>query len=596
MITVFSNARDIWNPRYVEEEYVLKQIQNCKIQKQINAIRGEKDVVKKRELKTNLPSICWSGTFTKREDKYCTTHSGMCVLDYDHLENVNTKKDEMKKYPFVFCSFISPSGDGLKVVVKIPPEKEKHYGYYAGLVKMFPELDPTSKNISRVCFASADKDIYINKGAIEFTEYIDPNLELQKANTLGGAKKAFNTDYAKANISLNMIRNSLNGEKHGTLLKASKLMGGYIAGGVIEEDEAFRLLEIEIQKKEIDDFDGAKKTIQDGINYGKITPLFQIEEEIKLKATNTGIKKADEVWEKMKHGFRNGKERGVTTHFDLFNDNFTWKRGEISLIIGRPNSGKTEFMLQLMLLKSYYDGWKWGVFSPENYPEDEFYDSLIHSYIGKTTDPYFNNYQMSEDEYEKGYEFIRKHFFYIYPDDIHTIEEIESNFLYLIENEGISGTFIDPFNQIISPSYGKRDDQFLSLFLSQRKKFAVRHQLCDVISSHPKIMMKNKNNGEYDVPDIYDIAGGAMWSNKIDNIISVHRPNYVANPKDTSVEIHVKKIKKQRLVGIPGMCLFDFNRKTNRYYINGLTAFEKNISGNAPIQTSFYETQKEWEL
>jgi len=350
MISIFKNASEIWHPKYVEAKYAVENIQNCKIQGTIDKIRSEKDVKKRRSLKENLPSICWSGKFSKREDKYCTTHSGLCVLDFDHLPDVDAKKKEMADHPFVYCAFVSPSGDGLKVVVRIPAEKEKHYGHYAALVKKFPELDPTSKNISRVCFASADKDLYFNEGATIFTEYIDPDIKLQKAPTLGGDKKAPYTDYAKANIAVTMVRNSVDDHKHEILLKASRLMGGYISGGVIEEEEAVRLLENEIQKKDIDDFDKAKKTIRDGIDYGKITPLYQIEEEIKLIPTNTGVKKADEIWDKMLHGFIHGKERGKTTHFTEFDNNFTWKKGEVSLTIGRPNSGKTEFMLQLMLL------------------------------------------------------------------------------------------------------------------------------------------------------------------------------------------------------------------------------------------------------
>ncbi len=580
MITVFKNAIDTKNPHFITVDKMLERIKSCKIQKQIDKIRQETNEKKKKELKKQLPSICFSGQFSEREDKFIISHSGFAILDFDHLDNVAEEKEKFKQHPFVYAAFISPSGDGLKVLVKIPADKERHKGHYLALVKLFPTLDPTSINLSRVCFESIDPDIYINTLAIEFVDFVDQK-DYQKERPLGNLA-ATHTNYTKADIPLNMIRKALGGEKHAVLLKASKLMGGYIAGGLVEENEGIRLLESEIQKKEIDDFDGAKKTIKDGVAHGKLSPLSELEESIIVNTKSTGILKADDIWEKMKHGFKNGKERGKTTHFSSFDENFKWKKGEITLIIGRPNSGKTEFMLQLMLLKSFYDGWKWGVFSPENYPADEFYDSLIHSYIGQTTDPFYKNYQMSLEEYEKGYLFVRKHFFYVYPDTLHTIEEIGSNFMYLVEHESINGTFIDPFNQLFIENYSKRDDQYLSVFLTERKKVAVKYELCDVISSHPKSMFKNKD-GEYDVPDIYDIAGGAMWSNKVDNIISVHRPKYIQDPKDTTVEIHVKKIKKQKLVGVPGMSIFDFNRSQARYYQNGETPFQKkNIIPSGP--------------
>lgn len=571
MITVFKNAIDTKKPHFITVDKMLERIKNCKIKKQIEAIRNESDEKKKKELKKQLPSICFSGKFTEREDRFIVSHSGFAILDFDHLENVADEKEKFKQHPFVYAAFVSPSGDGLKVLVRIPADKDRHKGHYLGLVKLFPTLDSTSINISRVCFESIDQDIYINTEATEFTDYVE-QVDYQKQAPIGNQNATY-TNYTKADIPLNMIRKALNGEKHAVLLKASKLMGGYVGGGLVEETEAIRLLESEIQKKEIDDFAGAQKTIKDGIDHGKGMPIAELEESI-LHTTSTGIQKADTIWERMKYSFKNGKERGKTTHFKSFDENFKWKKGELTLIIGRPNSGKTEFMLQLMLLKSFYDGWKWGVFSPENYPGEEFYDSLIHSFIGQTTDPFFKNYQMSLEDYEAGYNFVRKHFFYVYPETSHSIEEVSSNFLFLIENESINGTFIDPFNQLFIENYSSRDDQYLSKFLTERKKLSVKYDMCDVISSHPKNMSKNKN-GEYDVPDIYDIAGGAMWSNKVDNIISVHRPNYINDPKDTTVEIHVKKIKKQKLVGVPGMSVFDFNRAQGRYYQNGETPFEK---------------------
>ncbi len=87
--------------------------------------------------------------------------------------------------------------------------------------------------------------------------------------------------------------------------------------------------------------------------------------------------------------------------------------------------------------------------------------------------------------------------------------------------------------------------------------------------------MKKNDEGGYDAPDLYDVSGGAMWGNKIDNMISVHRPNQQTDPTGTKVEIHVKKIKKQKLVGIPGYMDMEFDRTTNRYYVNGVSPFEQ---------------------
>lgn len=563
-ITMFESFAKIDHPVYVELSYALNRIKTCKIENLILPIRMEQDAEKRRILKTKLPCILFSGTFSQRNDEGCIEHSGYCIMDFDKLKNVSLLRDKLKSKPYVAAVFFSPSGDGLKALIRIPADKRTHKGHYNALLRLFPEADPTSRNLSRICYESIDPEIYINENAEEFIEY-DEVEEQQPVKT---TRPAYTTDYSKLDIAAKMIRNAPDGEKHYTLLKASKLVGGWVGAGLVEDFIGYSVLEHEISKKNVSDMEQAKKTITDGLHHGRMFPLYGEETE---KAVES-IVRADDVWDRMKFTFLHGKSRGSTTHFPVFDQNFTWKAGDVSLIIARPNSGKTEFALQLMLMKSVFDGWKWGIFSPENYPADEFFDSLIHSYIGKSVDPYYRDFQMSLEEYENGKRFVNNHFFYVYPQDKQNIESIEIAFRKLIQEEKISGSFIDPFNQI-EEDHGKRDDQFLSSFLKSRKKFATQYNLCDVISAHPKAMNKNKEGG-YDVPDIYDIAMGAMWANKMDNIISLHRPHYHTDPKNTAVEVHVKKIKKQKLVGIPGISYFDFSRGKNRYYQDGKNPLE----------------------
>jgi twinkle protein len=573
MITLFSNILDLKNPNYRTVEYVYDRIRRNTDVVKVNQVRGAQDKGERSKLKAQLPCICFSGKFSERADDKLLEHSGRAVLDFDNVGvDLAEKRATMASYGFVEACFISPSGDGLKVVCRIPANIEKHRGYYRGLLKMFPDADSTGINESRVCYISHDKDIYVNMNAVEFTEYVDAPLSPVRQYAEVEYRNV-ETQYSKVDRAVKLIRESVDGEKHICLLKASKLMGGYIAGGLVDESEGVRILESEIQKKNIDDFSAAQKTIQKGIEYGKAQPIHELEQAYGVvNASGESITKMDEVWENMKHSFIHGKKRGATTHFDLFDANFKWKEGEITLVIGRPNFGKSEFILQLMLLKSVFCGWKWGIFSPENYPADEFFDSLIHTYIGKTTDPYFAGYQMTMQEYERGYDFVKRHFFYVYPES-HTVEEIRNAFTYLVKSEGIKGTFTDPFNQL-EIDFGARQDLFLSTYLRDCKRFAVKYNLCDVISTHPKGMQRNKS-GIYDIPDIYDIWGGPMWGNKMDNIMVIDRPNFMTDPTNTAVDIHLKKVKKQRLVGVLGTCRFDFDRRTNRYYIDNVSPLDK---------------------
>ncbi|WP_077920466.1 BT4734/BF3469 family protein [Spirosoma sp. 209] len=603
--TIFADFAHTDKPFFVTLEKVVERIKTGAIKTKIEELRTCLDPKEASRLKKLLPCICFSGQFMRRDDDSMTSHSGFIVLDFDHkpekfypvrdavdwqarhegtrliespdkpgyyalnIDNPGLFRDSLQQYPYLACAFISPSGTGVKAVARIPAVKSQHRGHYAAILREFEVLDSTSCNESRICFDSYDPNIWVGDEFAEFTDYIAPEDKARPTPPPTG-KTATRTDYGKLNLCAAMIRNSADGGKHETLLKASRLAGGYVAAGLIDELVAIRMLEAEIENKaNVDDKQTAFRTIRDGIEYGKRVPIYEQtpeEQPIPKTETRNGVIYLADVWELMDEGFHKGKARGETTHFEGLDEHFTWKKGEHTLLSGRPGSGKSEWILQMMLIKSVYAGWKWAIFSPESYPADEFYDTLIHTLVGKSTDPTYKG-QMTLDEYEQGANFIQQHFFFIYPDTSHTIEEVEANMLHLHQKHGLAGVLIDPFNQL-SRDFSMRDDQYLEVFVSTRQRMAREHQLCYITVAHPKPMQKNKD-GEYDVVDAYDIANGAMWINKTDNFISVYRPNQSREPKDTSVEIHVKKIKRQKLVGTPGSVFWTFDRKTNRYYEDG---------------------------
>lgn len=259
-----------------------------------------------------------------------------------------------------------------------------------------------------------------------------------------------------------------------------------------------------------------------------------------------GIYYVDDIFPSMLENFKNGIQLAPKTYFGLMDDYFRWKKGEINLIVGHANHGKTTLALQMMLTKSVFDGWKWAIFSPENYPATDFYDDLIEMYIGKWLD------KMSEDEYVEGAHFIDQHIFYVYPDDGHDINSINEKFRYLVLKKGIDGVLIDPFNQLdhVQKPY-QREDQYLSETLKDVKRFALLNCVSYNIVAHP---VKQQREQDKSLPpvDMYDISGGAMWANKSDNIISYYRPNHHKDKTSPEVRIYIQKIKRRRTGGKPG--------------------------------------------
>lgn len=107
----------------------------------------------------------------RRKENFISTHS--ILLDIDHLEQnrLGELRDRLKTDDEVFFFFISPGGNGLKVVVECdreindPDQYERIYRSYAYFfsLKYGVEVDTQTCDCSRACFLSYDEDIYFNK-------------------------------------------------------------------------------------------------------------------------------------------------------------------------------------------------------------------------------------------------------------------------------------------------------------------------------------------------------------------------------------------------------------------------------------------------
>jgi len=192
-VTIFQNIRDTDTPFFRDVHVILERIKDGAgaTKDLVKRIRLEKSKPERQELKKQLPAICFSGTFNKRTDASLLEHSGLICLDFDGYtkqKELLQDKENLSKNKYVFSVFISPSGNGLKVLVKIPADAENHTMYFNSLEKYFNSayFDKTSKNLSRVCYESYDPLIAINENSsiwdkIEEPEYTEVSRTRDKA-------------------------------------------------------------------------------------------------------------------------------------------------------------------------------------------------------------------------------------------------------------------------------------------------------------------------------------------------------------------------------------------------------------------------------
>lgn len=136
-------------------------------------IRETEDKSKRDILKaTTLFSVTPSGEFTRRNQNDLITHSGIICLDFDHVLDLDDLKSKLlsDKEIDTLLLFQSPSGEGLKWFIRIPPNALTHVLYFEAIQNYIKltyniEVDKKCKNISRACFLSHDPEAYLNAGS-----------------------------------------------------------------------------------------------------------------------------------------------------------------------------------------------------------------------------------------------------------------------------------------------------------------------------------------------------------------------------------------------------------------------------------------------
>ncbi|HLV50344.1 MAG TPA: VapE domain-containing protein, partial [Flavobacterium sp.] len=80
------------------------------------------------------------------------------------------------------ASFISSSGNGLKIFVKVNSVQENHKEAFLALQKFYEEflslpIDKSGKDVTRLCFVSYDTDLYLNENALAYPVIADCHPE-----------------------------------------------------------------------------------------------------------------------------------------------------------------------------------------------------------------------------------------------------------------------------------------------------------------------------------------------------------------------------------------------------------------------------------
>jgi len=187
-VTVFKDLFKVTDVPYILPiSQVISRIKNGSSKDIVNKIRNSKNEDQKKRLKNKLYAILFAGEFSERNSDGCKDHSGLMIADFDKFPDENEYNrmfDEVSKNPHVYFAFRSPSGNGLKAVIRIPKcDKFDHVKYHKAFHKEFKldYWDSVNCDIARVCFESYDPDAYVNEKATVFeAELIDEGYKVSE--------------------------------------------------------------------------------------------------------------------------------------------------------------------------------------------------------------------------------------------------------------------------------------------------------------------------------------------------------------------------------------------------------------------------------
>ena len=584
-VTFFKNVFDKNAPHHVSVSTALDRIKKGQSKTTIDAVRsGNKDAKKK------LPVVCFSGEFASRADDALFEHSGILVLDFDHID-VAQAKGALATDDYVYSCWVSPSGDGLKALVKVT-NPERHRDHFRALRTYFHkqydlEVDESGINESRACFESYDPELILNPESKAFGAFASEKSEKPQEAKVGEF-----TDYMKLNLACRMVRQAEEGEKHAALLKASKLVGGYISAGRLEEEEAVRVLFREICKRDIDSEDAAMTTIRQAIEVGKRLPIRAVidneqeaQRELLINDGDMSFISSDDEDFRWIDDYANGKiPVGLDTGDSKLDEYFRYKK-EFLIMNGHSNVGKTTFALYMMVNSAVRHGWKWVVYSSENRTASLKMSLMQFAVNRRIAD-------MNYDQGKAAYKWVNEHFTVISNNQVYSYSDIIVFLEKIVRQQDCDAVFVDPYNslKIELTGNGSSHDyhyQAASEFLT----FSTTNDVAVWLNMHAvtEAQRRKGDDGLPVAPFAEDTEGGGKFVNRADCFITVHRkvqaPDH--NIKKTT-ELHIRKVRETETGGQPT----SFDDPITFTMNTAHTAFRVNTTGKELFQSIDKEFDK----
>lgn len=563
-VTLFKSITDNDKPYVIPLETALRRIvtgsggKPLTVKKTTEYLRREKDKSKRQSVKAeNLPVVMFSGEFTVKQKSKKTgeptfmqedclaQHSGLIVLDWDGVKNPDSLKSYLSGIDFIHACWVSPSG-GIKALVRIA-QTDKHRQHFNALRKYFPEIDQSGANVNRNCYESYDPSLYWNKESKVFDEIVE---EVKKVSS----KKH---NHKLLDISLTMIKNSVDGEKWDKLRNASRLAGGYVASGLLNqqkaEEELKKAIAARLGSDTSRDYYHSLSAIHDGMQHGLGEPLEEIQGDIedqeRLRRVSSMdidsyVDSPDEMEDMIERDIAGTLPTGRRLPNNELSEYFVYKEQSLICNLGHSNTGKSFLSWYLLCLAAKHFGWKIGVYSGEN-TTWRIHKKMAEFYMGMPVS------LMKKEEKDKAMEFARSHFFLVTNKRTYNSMSIIDVASKLVADESVNYFLVDPFNAL---NRSKEDAHREEYEIIGEMFSWTKREGCGMwvnMHTYTEAQRRTGSNKLQERPSAPDAEGGGKFVNRCDDFFVTHRLIHGTGGEENITEFYVDKVREKEMGGKP---------------------------------------------
>lgn len=291
--------------------------------------------------------------------------------------------------------------------------------------------------------------------------------------------------------------------------------------------------------------------------------------------------------------FKNGRiPMGLSTGSEHLDKYFRFKKGNLVIVNGHDNIGKTEIIVYLMVVSAILHKWNWVIFCSENRTVT-IGKKIMQFYAGKPV------MEMTKEEHQDALLFLNTHFKIMNNDKIWTAIDL----LNFVENVAmtwkVDGFLTDPYNSLeMDYSLIKKVDSthdYHYKVATRYRMFKEKNKIASFINMHAatEALRKTYKDGtkfldyrgeEHTIgghpmpPSKSDTEGGGKFPNRTDEFITLHR--FTQHEKLwNQTHFHMRKNKDNETGGKPTpldepIC-FEMLPKGCKFLVNGVDVIQK---------------------